>query len=127
MARCGCENTCNCSVIAGSGVTVTGTGGIADPYIVASSASEASWNYRTTDTVTLTRTGQGTPELPYELKGDARLKSAGGLTSDSDGISVKVDPIAGNNLVVTTAGLRVDAAAGVGWTPTEGSSSAPTD
>lgn len=120
MARCGCENTCNCSVVAGSGVVVTGTGGVADPYIVSSSASEAAWNYRTTDTVALTRTGQGTPELPYELKGDARLKSAGGLTSDSDGISVKVDPIAGNNLVVTASGLRVDAAAGVGVDPDGG-------
>lgn len=120
MARCGCENTCNCSVVAGAGISIQGTGGTVDPYVVSTSASEASWNYSTTDTLQLTRMGSGTPQVPYEVSGNVRLKTDGGLQSDTGGVSVKVDPIAGNTLVVGANGLRVDAAAGVGIDPDGG-------
>lgn len=120
MARCGCENTCNCVVIAGAGVQIIGTGGLQDPYVVSTSASEANWLYRTTDTVQLQRVGQGTPTIPYEVIANARLDSDGGLTSTTDGIAVKIDPIAGNTLVAGASGLRVDAAAGVGIDPDGG-------
>lgn len=36
MARCGCASSCSCSVVAGSGVTVTGDGSIGDPFVVSS-------------------------------------------------------------------------------------------
>lgn len=34
MARCGCSSRCNCLVISGSNITVTGTGSLADPYVI---------------------------------------------------------------------------------------------
>lgn len=120
MARCGCGNTCSCSVVAGGGVTITGTGSVGDPYRVSTSASEANWQFKTTDTVQLQRVGEGTPAIPYEVIANARLNAAGGLVSSLDGIGVKVDPASGNTLVLSGNGLRVDAAAGVGVDPNGG-------
>lgn len=120
MARCNCDDKCSCQILAGAGIAVSGTGTPTDPYRISTSASESNWLYRTTDTVQLSRTGQGTPAIPYEVSANARLRPAGGLDSTIDGIGIKVDPIAGNTIVVGANGLRVDAAASVGIDPDGG-------
>lgn len=87
MARCGCGGTtCSCFVT-GDGVTttVTGAGTAGSPFVV--SASQTPITVTDTSTIDLTLLG-----------------------NDISGI-VKVDPAAGNLIVVTANGLRLDCAA----------------
>lgn len=76
-----CDDGCNCLVIAGNGLVVTGSGSARDPYKVAIDG-DYSGNFNVSDTpsVNLFLAGNGTPEDPYELSAYAMLK----LTELSD-------------------------------------------
>lgn len=83
MAKCGCSGSvCNCVVQAGDGITVTGAGTAANPYIVAADPADVV-TVADTSTVDMTKTGNV-------------------ITS-----AVIVDPVAGNTLVAGPAGLSV--------------------
>lgn len=83
MASCGCTSSvCNCIVQAGDGVTVTGAGSAANPYVVSADPADVV-TVADTNTVNMTKTGNV-------------------ITSD-----VIVDPVAGNTLVAGPAGLSV--------------------
>lgn len=70
MARCNCSgNTCNCLVVAGAGIEVSGSGTPANPYLVSLTAPDIGETIRVNDTesVNLTLTGAGTPSDPLTL------------------------------------------------------------
>lgn len=120
MARCGCSSECSCTIIAGDGVTVTGTGVPGDPYIVESSASPSAIEYRDTPSVNMTFDGTGTGADPFEVSGDVKTAPAGGLKVQADGVAVKLDPRASNTLAVGPDGLRSAGEAAVELDPLGG-------
>ena len=69
MARnCGCgNNTCGCSVVAGEGIDVSGTGTSADPYRVTAELGSLAdvISFQDTTTIDFTVLGSGTPSDPY--------------------------------------------------------------
>src|SRR5690349_3890549 len=77
MARnCGCGNaSCGCSIIQGPGVSITGTGTKADPYVVAATLASLSdvLSFQDTTTVDFTVTGDGTPSDPWVVSAVAKL------------------------------------------------------
>lgn len=83
MARCGCSgSTCSCLVTGGSGVSVSGTGTEANPYVIDVIGSDISGTLQVLDTpsVDLTVTGAGSTADPYVLSAVATVA----LTALSD-------------------------------------------
>lgn len=78
MARnCNCAgSTCGCKVIAGTGVTVSGTGTAADPYVITNSASNLADALQVTDSVTvdMVKTGSGTNLDPTIISANVTMK-----------------------------------------------------
>lgn len=70
MAKCGgCGgNTCGCSVVGGTGVSITGKGTLTNPLVI--TATGAQIQVTDTDTIDLTITGSGIPTDPYVLSGE---------------------------------------------------------
>lgn len=99
MARCGCEQaggTCNCAVIAGTNVTVTGTGSAGSPYVINSTAAGSDRGYveaEDSNSIDVTVSATGTFADPYQVRADAI-----------------VDPDDGNLLEVSGDGLIVSCA-----------------
>ena len=76
MPSCGCAgNVCSCLIVAGDGISVTGTGTSANPYIVDATSSTISGLLRVTDTPTLDLTlgGAGSDADPYNISGVVRV------------------------------------------------------
>ncbi len=74
MGRCNCQGgVCNCVVISGRGVTVTGAGTAASPYRVQSAGIGGLIAVHDTEHVDLSLIGSGTPADPYELSGTLDL------------------------------------------------------
>lgn len=69
MARCGCNGSCSCKLIAGRGAQVTGSGSISDPYVI--SSFPMSLSVLDTPTVNLTLTGDGSQGNPWTISGVA--------------------------------------------------------
>lgn len=72
MARCGCVSTgCACLIQAGSGILVTGTGNVGDPYIVAATGGGGGSVVQVADTSTidLSISGDGSGGNPYIISG----------------------------------------------------------
>lgn len=83
MARCGCSGAaCNCVLVAGTDVTISGAGTAASPYIISSSAPTLT--FTNTNTVDLVRVG------------------------DDVTATVNLDPAAGNLITANVDGLRLD-------------------
>lgn len=83
MARCGCSgSTCSCLVTGGSGVSVSGTGTEANPYVIDVTGSDIAGTLAVLDTtsVDLTLAGSGSTADPYILSARATLA----LTTLSD-------------------------------------------
>lgn len=94
VARCGCSNTCSCSVVAGAGVTVTGVGSTTDPYVISGAAG--SFTASDTSTVDHTLTGAGTLSDPYVLTSNVKVSpSAVGnlITILGDGLAVTCESV----------------------------------
>lgn len=89
MARCGCSGstTCSCFVEAGPGVTVTGSGSMANPFVV--SADAQTYDVEDSPSIDFTLT-PGSPNIITGI--------------------VKLDPAAGNLITLAGGGLRVDCA-----------------
>ena len=70
MARCSCSgSTCNCLIVAGEGVNVTGSGTPTNPYVVASEVTDFASVFQVNDTVSvnLSMIGRGTVGDPLIL------------------------------------------------------------
>lgn len=77
MARCGCaSNVCSCTINAGLGSTVSGSGTPTDPYVI--STTPTVLTVRDTASVDLTLTGNGTAQAPYLLAADLAQEPTGG-------------------------------------------------
>lgn len=148
MARCSCgSGLCNCSVTAGEGVTVTGSGSIANPYIVSAGSPPCSVIrpcISATDGVAYNAaTGVITADLSsdagntivlgsdsglYVPTGAATVTVGCGLTGDgTPGTPVAVAPAAGQAAwsaswscaVAAHSTLKCDPVDGTLWTPPE--------
>lgn len=70
MPRCNCAgSTCGCNLIAGPGVTVTGTGTKADPFKVTATLGSlnAALSFNDSATIDFTVAGTGTPADPMTV------------------------------------------------------------
>lgn len=72
MARCFCGGTgsCECTIEAGDGITVTGTGSEGDPYIVTAAPAVGNIVALDTTTIDMTVTGSGTGGDPWTISAD---------------------------------------------------------
>lgn len=105
MAGCGtCPDSCNCTLVAGDGVTVVGDGSAATPYEV-SAAGEA-WAGTSADAsidITNLAPNDGhTPDL------SVNINPAGGLLNGGGGIQILIDPASTAPISEGINGLRVD-------------------
>jgi hypothetical protein len=67
MARCGCSGaSCSCVITGGGGVTVSGAGSAANPYLI---VSDIGFDVADTATLNLTRSGDGSPANPWVISG----------------------------------------------------------
>lgn len=123
MARCGCAEACNCVLISGGGVAVSGTGTSEDPYVIAYSGPGGSFVEVTdTATVDMSITGDGSGGTPYDISAavipgtvvpqtEATQDIVGAMAGDGlqyddpTGIlSVKISTDANNNAAIGTDG-----------------------
>ena len=66
MAKCGCSgDACGCSLVAGSRITITGTGAAQNPFRI--SADPMRLQVADSDTISMTLTGEGTVSSPYVM------------------------------------------------------------
>lgn len=80
MAKCGCGGSgCDCKIVGGGGVTVTGAGTPTNPYIITSGSS--TFQIIDTATLNLTLLGSGTTGDPYTLSGDMAPISMASLSN----------------------------------------------
>lgn len=117
MGRCGCtNNACACSVIAGTGATVTGTGSVSDPYVISSGGGV--FTVADTATVDHTLTGAGTVGNPYVLSSAVKISPAVGnlVTADANGLLLTCEAVQdcvgaalGNGLIYDDAGNAIRA------------------
>jgi len=109
MARCGCAQSCNCAVTAGTGVVVSGTGAAGNPYVIDATAQPQNVD----DSNCVALAGDGTPGdpliatlLPDTLSGGNLLTCGpnGALarlnTVDSDCLDVVGDGTVGTPLSI---------------------------
>ena len=76
MARCDCAGgRCSCAVIAGPGVTVSGSGEASNPYQISAVGQDITGKLTVSDTPTLAlaRQGEGTTNEPYNINGVVRI------------------------------------------------------
>ena len=75
MPRCDCAgSTCQCLILAGEGVQITGSGNTNNPYVITSTATIAgSLLVQDTRTVDMSAVGAGTPTDPFILSATARI------------------------------------------------------
>lgn len=76
MRNCNCSGgTCGCKVNGGVGVTVTGTGTAADPYVINNVAADLGSSLTVSDTLTLdlSKSGSGTNLDPLVISGQVKL------------------------------------------------------
>ena len=101
MADCG-DGGCSCRILAGEGITITGSGTLGNPYKVSSDFSglASAIQVNDTPTVNLTIRGAGTPEDPLILSADSSVK----LTELTDVDDPEGGPVAGESPVWVGSG-----------------------
>lgn len=96
MAGCQ-DNTCSCKVVAGNGVTVTGSGSPGNPYTVSADSAGLAQSFKVNDTptVNLSLFGSGTPEQPFTLQAEATIKltQLGDVQDPEGGPAVGESPV----------------------------------
>lgn len=114
MARCGCGgDRCRCTLVAGDGATVEGTGSPIDPYVV-SADTTARVVTAPGDCVTLT--GDGSEEAPLEPALTIDPAEGNGLTCGPDGLFATGGTVeAGCGLVGEGTAAAPLTAATTGW------------
>lgn len=86
--NCGGGSTLSTSIVAGTGVVVTGSGTVANPYVIGSVVGETpTFQVRDSSTVNLTLFGSGTEDDPYTLSGDTSGASRLAALADVQGAS----------------------------------------
>lgn len=71
MARCGCSGaSCSCTLQGQGGVTVTGAGSVANPYVI---SSDVNFAVNDSSTLDLTLSGDGSDANPWTLAGAATI------------------------------------------------------
>lgn len=71
VARCGCSgNSCSCQIVGAGAISVTGSGTVTNPYVIAGGLA---LDVEDTGTVNLGLSGTGTVDDPYVLSGQAAL------------------------------------------------------
>lgn len=76
MARCDCAGgRCSCALIPGDGVVITGSGEAANPYQISAVGQSITGKLTVSDTQTLdlSRSGEGTENEPYNINGVVRI------------------------------------------------------
>jgi len=69
MAKCGCSGqACSCALVAGSNITITGTGSTTNPFRIA--ARQLNVAVADTATINMTLVGDGSSVNPYTISGD---------------------------------------------------------
>jgi hypothetical protein len=125
MARCGCSGTsCSCVVTGAGGVTVTGSGSEANPYVVTGGGALEVVDGTTVD---LTLSGDGTIGSPFLLTAEASIAmgditdfddtslAAGkvvAVNSGATGYELITAPTASPGVIVTTDALDGDGSVG---------------
>lgn len=101
---CGSSSICACSIVAGQGITIEGTGTPTNPYIVTASILDLTGvlRVRDTETVDLTLIGSGTTSDPFEIRANSSLK----LTQLQDVADPSGGPAVGESLVWVGVGLE---------------------
>ena len=125
MARCGCSGTsCSCVVTGAGGISVTGSGSEANPYVVTGGGALQVVDGASVD---LTLTGDGTSGSPFILTAEATVavgdltdmdetgKSTGkviAVNAASDGYELITAPTATPGAISTTGALDGDGSGG---------------
>lgn len=113
MARCGCASGCACSVVQGPGVTVTGTGSPANPYVI-SAGDAVPTTVTDLDTPTVDTVVTGGPA--YVVSGNVKISASPNncLDANADGLFVACPDGSetivqqGANVTVTGSGTVAD-------------------
>lgn len=117
MPRCNCAgSTCGCLIVAGSGVTVTGSGTKADPFRVSAVLGRfiEALQFNDTPSVDFTVVGQGTPADPMIVSAVAVRQPFPSFTTSGQPDATVVG--AGSYYWDTTTGIPMWSN-GAGWVP----------
>lgn len=123
MARCGCSGSgCSCVVQGSGGISVTGSGTAANPFVVSGGGVVT---VQDTATIDLTLTGAGSGGSPYVLKADAQinvmeLADTAGTAATGQVLAKQADgfwrpvaaPSAAPGVINTINGVQGDGSAG---------------
>jgi hypothetical protein len=101
MPDCG-GSTCSCKVEVGNGLTISGSGSLAHPYVISIAGGlDDSLNVEDTPTVDLVLTGGGTPVDPYTLRAIAKVR----VQDLVDVLDPEGGPSSGDTIVWVTSGV----------------------
>lgn len=102
MARCDCAGgRCSCGITPGDGITITGSGEAANPFVITAVRQPITGQLAVADTATLdlTLVGNGDENEPYTISGNVVAEPPSTITGLID---------AGENVTITGSGTTAD-------------------